>query len=292
MHDIIIVGMGISGITAAIYAKRANMDVLLIDKGMPGGLLNKIDKISNYPGLIDIKGEDFANLLEKQVKMLDIPYVLEEVKGFELDGDVKKVITSKKTYEAKKVILAMGRRPKYLGLSEEENLIGRGLSTCAVCDAYFYKDRDVAVVGTGDSALSEALYLANIVNHIYLINRREGFRGSKSLVDKVKNNEKIEIIYNANIKHMNKNDNKLSSIALDNGMDIPVCGVFLYVGYAPATDIVPKKILDDNGYIKVNEVYESSINGVYAIGDVVKKSAYQLITAAADGAKVILNLKK
>ena len=291
MYDIIIIGMGISGITAGIYAKRSNKKVLLIDKGMPGGLLNNIDKISNYPGVPEINGQDFAEILEKQVKSLDIPYVLEEVKSLELNGETKKVVTNKNTYEAKRIILAMGRKPKYLGLNNEKSLLGKGLSTCAVCDAFFYKNEDIAIVGTGNSALQEALYLANIVSHIYLINRRDGFRGEEMLVENIKKNPKIEIIYNANIKSMNEENNKLASITLDNGTTLNVKGVFIYVGYKPATEIVPKEILDENGYVKVNEKLETEIIGVYAVGDIINKDTYQLVTAAADGARVITNMK-
>ena len=291
MYDIIIIGMGISGITAGIYAKRSNKKVLLIDKGMPGGLLNNIDKISNYPGVPEINGQDFAEILEKQVKSLDIPYVLEEVKSLELNGETKKVVTDKNTYEAKRIILAMGRKPKYLGLNNEKFLLGKGLSTCAVCDAFFYKNEDIAIVGTGNSALQEALYLANIVSHIYLINRRDGFRGEEMLVENIKKNPKIEIIYNANIKSMNEENNKLASITLDNGTTLNVKGVFIYVGYKPATEIVPKEILDENGYVKVNEKLETEIIGVYAVGDIINKDTYQLVTAAADGARVITNMK-
>ena len=287
MYDIIIIGMGISGITAGIYAKRSNKKVLLIDKGMPGGLLNNIDKVSNYPGLIDIAGPSFASILENQVKTLDIPCIYEEVKTLNLDNDIKEVITTKNTYQTKKIILAMGRKPKFLGLQNEKELLGKGLSTCALCDAFFYKDEPIAIVGTGDSALQEALYLANIVKHIYLINRRDDFRGSLSLVDEVKNNSKIEIIYNANIVSMNKVNDKLSSINLDTGKSLNVKGVFIYVGYRPATEFIPQDILDKDGYIKVNDKLETPIKNVYAIGDVIKKDTYQLITAASDGARVI-----
>ena len=291
MYDIIIIGMGISGITAGIYAKRSNKKVLLIDKGMPGGLLNTIDKVSNYPGVPEITGPEFAEVLEKQVKALDIPYVLEEVKSLELNEETKKVITENNTYEAKKVVLAMGRKPKYLGLNNEKSLLGKGLSTCAVCDAFFYKNENIAIVGTGNSALQEALYLANIVGHIYIINRRDDFRGEEILVENIKKNPKIEIIYNANIESMNEENNKLSSITLDNGTTLNVKGVFIYVGYRPATDFIPKEILDENGYVKVNEKLETKIKGVYAIGDIINKDTYQLITAASDGARVITNMK-
>lgn len=292
MYDIIIIGMGISGITAGIYAKRSNKKILLIDKGMVGGLLNNIDKVSNYPGLINIEGPEFAAILERQIKELNIPFTFEEVKSLDLDSKVKKVITDKNIYDAKKVILAMGRKPKFLGLDNEKDLLGKGLSTCAMCDAFFYKDKDIAVVGTGNSALEESLYLSNIVNHIYLINRRDGFRGEASLVEQVKNNSKIEIIYNSNIKKVNTKDEKISSITLDNGTSIDVTGVFIYVGYKPATEFVPNIVLDDEGYVKVNEKLETEINGVYAAGDVIKKDTYQLITAASDGARVITNMKQ
>ncbi len=291
MYDIIIIGMGISGITAAIYAKRSNKKILIIDKGMPGGLLNSIDKISNYPGLIDITGPDFAQKLLEQVESFDIPYVLEEVVNLDLDGEEKIIKSTNNEYKSKKVILAMGRKPKYLGLDNEKDLLGHGLSTCAMCDAFFYKDKDIAVVGTGNSALQETMYLSNIANKIYLINRRDGFRGEEMLVEEVKNNPKVEIIYNANIKNMNEVDGKLKSITLDNGNSIDVSGVFIYIGYRPATEIVDKKILDENGYVIVNENLETPIKNVYAIGDVIKKDVYQLVTATSDGARVIYNMK-
>lgn len=291
MYDIIIIGMGISGITAAIYAKRSNKKVLIIDKGMPGGLLNSIDKISNYPGLIDITGPDFAQKLLEQVESFDIPYVLEEVVNLDLDKEEKIIKTTNNEYKSKKVILAMGRKPKYLGLDNEKDLLGHGLSTCAMCDAFFYKDKDIAVVGTGNSALQETIYLSNIANKIYLINRRDGFRGEEMLVEEVKNNPKVEIIYNANIKNMNEVDGKLKSITLDNGKSIDVSGVFIYIGYRPATEIVDKKILDENGYVIVNENLETPIKNVYAIGDVIKKDVYQLVTATSDGARVIYDMK-
>lgn len=291
MYDVIIIGMGISGITAAIYAKRSNKKVLLIDKAMPGGTLNNIDKVSNYPGLVDISGPDFAANLFKQIKTLDIPYKLEEVKSLKLTDNVKVIETTNNTYQAKNVILAMGRRPKMLGLENESSLLGRGISTCALCDAFFYKDKDIAVVGTGNSALQETLYLANIVNKIYLINRRDGFRGDSMLVDQIKSLDNIEIIYNANIKELNSENNKLSEIILDNNKHIKVEGLFIYIGSIPETKIVPEDILDSDGYVIVDKYLKTKLPGVYAIGDIIKKDVYQLVTAAADGARVISYLE-
>lgn len=291
MYDVIIIGMGISGITAAIYAKRSNKKVLLIDKAMPGGTLNNIDKVSNYPGLVDISGPDFAANLFKQIKTLDIPYKLEEVKSLKLTDNVKVIETTNNTYQAKNVILAMGRRPKMLGLENESSLLGRGISTCALCDAFFYKDKDIAVIGTGNSALQETLYLANIVNKIYLINRRDGFRGDSMLVDQIKSLDNIEIIYNANIKELNSENNKLSEIIFDNNKHIKVEGLFIYIGSIPETKIVPEDLLDSDGYVIVDKYLKTKLPGVYAIGDIIKKDVYQLVTAAADGARVISYLE-
>lgn len=290
MYDIIIIGMGISGITAAIYAKRKNQNVLLIDKSMPGGLLNNIDNITNYPGILSISGPDFAAVLLSQVQSLEIPYKLEEVTSLNLDKDIKIVKTSNNEYKASKVILALGRKPRFLGLENEQELLGRGVSTCALCDGFFYKGKDIAIVGTGNSALQEAVYLSKIVNKIYLINRRESFRGDATLVNEVKDLANVDIIYNSNVIKINKDSDKLSSITLSNNQTIPVSGLFIYIGYIPATQFLPSEILDENGYIKVSENLETPIKGVYAIGDCLNKDIYQLITAASDGAKVINNI--
>ncbi|MEG1892719.1 MAG: FAD-dependent oxidoreductase, partial [Bacilli bacterium] len=169
MYDLIVIGMGISGITAGIYAKRSNLNVLIIDKSMPGGLLNNIETISNYPGLSNISGSDFAMNLFNQVNELKIPYKLEEVQKVDLLNEVKSVTTNTDVYKAKNVVIATGRKPKYLGLDNEKSFLGRGLSTCAVCDGDFYKGKTVAVVGSGNSALQESLYLAKVAEKVYII---------------------------------------------------------------------------------------------------------------------------
>ena len=293
MYDLIVIGMGIGGITAGIYAKRGNLNVLLIDQGMPGGMLNNIEVVSNYPGLMNIKGIDFANNLLDQVKDLEIPYEYATVTNLLIEGDIKKVVTSKGEYNAKNVIIATGTKPKFLGLDNEKDLLGRGISTCATCDGAFYKDKDVAVVGSGSSALQESLYLARLCNKIYLLNRKDRFKGEKILETKVKNMPNIEIIYNVNIQKYNESDGKINSISLDNGKKLDVAGVFIYIGYKPNTDIFKDlNILDNEGYIAVNEKYETNIKGVYAIGDVIKKDIYQLVTAANDGIYAVSNISK
>ena len=293
MYDLIVIGMGIGGITAGIYAKRGNLNILLIDKGAPGGMLNNIERISNYPGLINIKGSDFANKLFEQVKDLEIPYKFEEVVDIKIEDDIKKVITNRGEYTTNNIIIATGTKPKYLGLDNEKDLLGRGISTCATCDGAFYKDKDVAVVGSGNSALQESLYLANICHKVYILNRKTGFKGEDILVDKVKNTPNIEIIYGVNIKEYNESDGKIESIILDNETKLDVAGVFIYIGYRPNTDMFKNlNITNMQGHIIVDENFETEIEGIYAIGDVIKKDIYQLVTASSDAIHAVSNISK
>ena len=293
MYDLIVIGMGIGGITAGIYAKRGNLNVLLLDSGMPGGMLNNIEQISNYPGLLNVKGSDFAEKLFSQVKDLEIPYKLESVKEIKVLEDKKVVVTNKGEYESQNIIIATGTKPKYLGLDNEKDLLGRGISTCATCDGAFYKDKVVAVVGSGSSALQESLYLAKIVKKIYLLNRKDVFKGEKILEKKVKSKENIEIICNVNIKEYHEKEGKIEKITLDNGQELEVDGIFIYIGYKPNTEIFKDlNILDDQGYVMVDDKYQTNIPGIYAIGDVIKKDIYQLITAASEGATAAINISE
>ncbi len=293
MYDLIIIGMGIGGITAGIYAKRGNLNVLMVDKNTPGGMLNNIEKISNYPGLINVKGSDFANILFEQVKELAIPYKLEEVINLKIEEDVRIVVTDKGEYRASNVIIATGTKPKYLGLDNEKDLLGRGISTNATLEGSDYRDSDVAVVGSGNSALQESLYLASICHKVYILNRKTGFKGEDILIDKVKNNPHIEIIYGVNIKEYQEIDGKITGIILDNDMKLDVKGVFIYIGYRPNTDIFKDlNITNLQGHIIVDENFETKIEGVYAIGDAIKKDIYQLVTAASDGIHAVSNISK
>lgn len=293
MYDVIIVGMGIGGITAGIYAKRANLNVLLLDKSAPGGLLNNIDLISNYPGFIDIKGPDLALKLFEQVKSIEIPYKLEEVIKINVNDEIKEVITNNNTYQTKNIIIATGTHPKYLGLDNEKELLGRGLSTCALCDGTFYKDKVIAVVGNGNSALQESLYLAKLAKKVYLLNRKDSFKGEEYLQDKVKNKDNIEIKYNVSITKYNEVDNKIESVLLSNNEEIKVSGVFIYVGYKANSELVNElDITNGDGRIIVDNNCETKIKGLYAVGDVNDKGIYQLITASNDGVIAIANINK
>ena len=284
MYDVIIIGMGIGGITAGIYGKRAGLNVLMFEKSAPGGMLQKIDKIQNYPGFSEISGPDLALNLFNQVKKVGVPFKFEEVIDVEITEEYKKVITKNGTYEAKNVIVATGRTPKYLGLDNEKDYLGRGLSTCASCDGNFYKGEDVAVVGSGNSALQESLYLANIVNKVYLLHRGVNFKGDDALVERVRNTQNIEIVDGVNIKKINEVEGKIESVTLDNEKTINVKGVFIYIGYKPDTEIFKKlDITNINGDIIVSENFETEIDGLYAIGDCAKKDVYQLVTAARSG---------
>lgn len=293
MLDIVIIGMGIGGVTAGIYAKRANLDVLMLDKSAPGGLLNNIDLISNYPGLTDIKGPDFAMKLMEQVESLEIPYKLEEVIEIKIEDDKKIVKTNKQEYECKNIILATGTEPKYLGLDNEKELLGKGLSTCAICDGSFYKDTEIAVVGSGNSALQESLYLSKLAKKVYLLNRKDNFKGEDYLQHKVKNTNNIEIIYNVSITKYNEVDGKIESISLSNGDSLKVNGVFIYVGYKANSHLVQDfNIINEEGRILADENCETKIKGLYAVGDVNNKDVYQLVTAANDGLLAAMHISK
>lgn len=293
MYDVIIIGMGIGGITAGIYAKRAGLNVLMFEKSTPGGTLTKIEKISNYPGYEEIKGVDLAMNLFNQVKKLEIPFKMEEVISVDASGDIKMVTTKNGNYQAKNIIVATGRVPKYLGLDNEKDYLGRGISTCATCDGFLYKGEDIAVVGSGNSALQESLYLAKLARKVYLLHRGNKFKGDDALVENVKNTNNIEIIGGVNVEKINEENGKINSVLLDNGNVINVKGIFIYIGYRPDTDMFKSlDITNINGDIIVDENFETEIDGLYAIGDCIKKGVYQLVTAASDGCIAVSNIEK
>ena len=293
MYDIIIIGMGIGGITAGIYAKRSGHNVLMFEKSAPGGILQKIDKIKNYPGYEEVSGVDLSMHLLNQVNGLQIPYKFEEVTHLDIQNDIKIVTTTKGVYQAKNVIIATGRTPKYLGLDNEKDYLGRGVSTCATCDGALYKGEDIAVVGSGNSALSESLYLANVAKTVYLLHRGTEFKGEDELVNKVKATPNIQIIDGVQVKKINETEGKISSVLLSNDQVLNVKGVFIYVGYKPDTEIFNNlNITNINGDILVDDVFETEHDGVYAIGDCIKKGVYQLVTAASDGCIAVSDIDK
>lgn len=278
-YKVVIIGSGIAGMTAGIYLKRGGINPLIIENKAPGGELNIIPKIENYPGYLSVSGPDLAMGIYNQVNNLNIDYLFRNIKSIDLN---KKIIDEEFEYDY--LIIATGRRPRMLCLENEEKLIGRGVSTCALCDGNFYKDKVVAVVGGGDSALTESLYLASICRKVKVIVRGSFFKGEKYLIDKVKEKDNIEIIYNSNVtKYLTEND-KLVGIVLNEDRKVCVDGVFLSIGSTPNGEMFD--VDKDGDYILVNNNYETSKSDVYAIGDVIKKEVYQLTTATAEASYV------
>lgn len=290
MYDLIIIGMGISGITAGIYAKRAGLKVLILEENTPGGVINNINKIENYPGFKSISGPDLAYSLFDEINELNIEYKIEKVTDIILEK-VKIIKTNNNIYHTQNILIATGRKALPLGIENEEKYFGKGISTCAICDGPLYKGKDVAVIGGGSSALSESLYLANIVNKVYLIHRRDEFRAEKTLVEELENINNIEIIYNNEVEKINEKDNRFAGIALKDGKVLDVAAMFVYIGYKPNTEFLENTAVKlDKGYIVVDNKYETNIKGVYAAGDVIKKDIHQIINAASEGAEASINI--
>lgn len=291
MYDLIIIGMGISGISAAIYAKRANLKVLMIESSAPGGTLNKITNVENYPGISSVSGPDFAFNLFTKVQELEIEYKIEEVT--DIITDTKTIKTKNNVYQAKNILIATGRRPKLLGLDKEEDLLGRGISTCALCDGALYKNKEVAVIGGGSSALAESIHLSKLVKKVYLIHRREEFRGEDTLVEEVKNINNIELVLNNEIKELKEENDILTGLILKDGQELNVSALFIYIGFIPNTSFIENSDIKlDKGYIIVDKDGATNISGIYASGDVTKKDTYQLINAASEGALASIKISE
>lgn len=280
MYDIIIIGAGMAGLTSAIYARRANKKVLILDKNGYGGQILESLQVDNYPGFSGISGYDLMTNVYNQVKNLGAEIEFEEV----IDIDKNKcVVTKKNKYFAKSIIIATGVISRKLGIDNEDKFKGRGISYCATCDGMFFKEKKVAVVGGGNTALEDVLYLSDICEKIYLIHRRDNFRGDNSTIDKILDKNNIEIKYNCNITNINGND-KLESIVLNNDEKIYIDGLFIAIGKSSINaDFLNIIERNDKGFIKVNN-YMTNIDGIFAVGDCIEKSLRQLVTAASDGA--------
>ncbi len=288
MYDIIIVGAGPAGLTAAIYGRRALKSVLVLEALSYGGqIINTLD-IENYPAAAHISGFDFATNLYNQVKELGAEVKFEKVTNITDMGDIKKVATAKNEYETKTIILATGADNRKLGLEKEDSLIGKGISYCATCDGNFFKEKDVAVVGGGNTALEDTLYLTDLVNKVYLIHRRDEFRGDPTIVEKLKEKNNVEFVYNSNVTKLISND-KLEAIEVTNKdgskKEISVSGLFVAIGKVPENENFKNLIsLDDSGYIIASEDCHTNIEGIFVAGDNRVKELRQLVTATSDGA--------
>lgn len=289
IYDSIIIGAGISGMTAAIYLKRYNLNVLIIEKEIPGGQISKASIIENYPGIEKIDGITLSTNLLKQIENLKLKLNYEEVKEIKEENNIKIVKTEKNEYKTKSIIIATGRRPKSLNIGEEK-YIGKGLSYCATCDGMLYKDKNVIVVGGGNSALEESLYLSDICKKVTILNRSNKLKADEILVNKVQTKENIEILYNEEIRNIKEENDKIIGIITKSNKEIICDGIFVYIGLTPNTEFLTE-IQKENEYILVNKNQETNIKGIYAVGDVTKKQLYQLVTAASDGAIAANHIK-
>lgn len=275
--DCIIIGAGIAGLTAAIYLKRAGKNVVIIEKSMPGGQILKTNSIKNYPGFLEIDGFGLIRKVLDQTNNLNIKIIKEEV----LEINNLEVKTNKNTYQTKNIILATGRKPRILGLENEEELIGKGISFCASCDGNLYKNENVAVVGGGNTAFEDAIYLSNICKNVTLIHRNNNYRAEEYLIEELKQKANVTFAPNEKVEKLNTKDGFLESIETNNNT-YKIKGLFVAIGQVPSI-IKIDSLNQENGYIIVNEKMETNIKGIYACGDCIKKDVYQLTTAAAEG---------
>lgn len=290
MYDLIIIGGGPAGLTASIYAKRFGLSTLLIEKIGIGGQTALTDLVENYPGFPEgISGIELVTRMEEQAKRFEVEFLIDEVIEVDFATEAKKIKTNSSIYESKGVIIATGANPKKLDVPGEKEFTGKGVSYCAVCDAYFYKNRNVLVVGGGDSAITEALYLTTFANKVYIVHRRDKLRAAHYLQDKAYKNEKIEFILNSVVKEI-KGEKRVNRVLINNlkenrDFEIEVSGVFIYVGLKPNSELFKDKInLDEKGFIITDDDMRTNLKFVYAVGDVRKKNLRQIITACADGA--------
>ena len=296
MYDIIIVGAGPAGLTAAIYGTRAHKKVLVLEAGSYGGQIVTTPSIENYPACPGVSGYDFATTIYNQALESGAKVKFEKVIDIINYNDKKEVVTNKKTYEGKTVILATGSDNRKLGIDREDYFSGKGISYCATCDGNFYKKKEVAVVGGGNTALEEALYLTDICKKVYLIHRRDSFRGEETLVRKLNKRENIEIIYNSNVTKL-IGRGKLEAIEITDNEDkkqrLDISGLFVAVGRIPENQGFSKIIdLNENGYVIASEDCHTNVDGIFVAGDNRVKQVRQLVTAEADGAVAALEAVK
>ena len=287
MYDIIIIGGGPAGLTAALYACRANKKTLVIEKETFGGQITFSPKVENIPGFISLTGNEFAEKLVEQV--LEQGADVESCEALEIrDGEVKTVVTDDGEYRGKAVIIATGARHRMLGIDGEERFVGEGISFCAVCDGAFYKDKTVAVVGGGNSALQEAILLADTAKKVYVVQNLDFFTGEKKLVDQLERLDNVEIILGVTVDSF-VGDNELEGVVIKNSagetQTLEIDGLFVAIGLIPQNDAFKNVVrLDGRGYAEVDESCEAETNGIFVAGDCRTKKIRQVTTAAADGA--------
>jgi thioredoxin reductase (NADPH) len=299
IYDLIIIGSGPAGLCAAIYAQRAKLSCITIERNyMSGGQVINTYEVDNYPGLPGINGFDMAQQFRAHAEKLGAEFVEAEVKKIELlEDDVKKIVTENDCFYAKSIIIATGAKHRTLSVKGEEELAGMGVSYCATCDGAFFKNKTVAVVGGGDVAVEDAIFLARACEKVYLIHRRDELRAAKVLQEAALAEEKIVPIWNSVVTEITGED-KVESIKLQNvttkeAKELSVVGIFVAVGIQPNTELFEEILnLDKNGYIEAGEDCKTSVEGIFAAGDVRTKPLRQIITAAADGANAVTSVQE
>ncbi|MHC9292469.1 thioredoxin-disulfide reductase [Mycobacterium sp. LTG2003] len=299
VHDVIIIGSGPAGYTAAVYAARAQLKPLVFEGTQFGGALMTTTEVENYPGFREgITGPELMDEMREQALRFGADLRMEDVDAVQLDGPVKTVTVGDETHQARAVILAMGAAARHLGVPGEEALLGMGVSTCATCDGFFFRDQDIVVVGGGDSAMEEATFLTRFARSVTLIHRRDEFRASKIMLERARANEKITFLTNTEITEI-EGDPKVTGVRLRDTVTgeeskLAVTGVFVAIGHDPRSELVRDQVeLDDEGYVKVagRSTY-TSVEGVFAAGDLVDHTYRQAITAAGSGCAASIDAER
>lgn len=298
MYEVLIIGAGPAGMTAAIYAARAGYKTAILEYGVPGGQAATTDMIENYPGFPEgIAGPELMMKFFEQTQTFGVEMIYEQVQSLEVSGNIKKVITDKQTIETKAIVIASGAKPRTLGIANENRLRGRGVSYCATCDGFFFRDQPVAVVGGGDTAVEEAMYLTKMCSSVTLIHRRDELRANRLAQSRAFANEKLHIIYDTVVDDIIGED-KVTQLKLRNKKTeeihtLDVNGVFVFVGYLPNAAFLPEELeVNEQGYIITDEEMATNIPGVFAIGDVRQKKLRQVTTAVGDGGAVMHGIEE
>ena len=290
MYDTIIIGAGPAGMTAALYAARSNLKVALLERGIPGGQMNNTADIENYPGYANISGPELAEKMFEPLENLGVEHLFGLVEKIEDRGDFKEIITEDERFEAKTVIIASGANHRHLGVPGEEDYNSRGVSYCAVCDGAFFRDEDLLVVGGGDSAVEEAIFLTRFAKSVTIVHRRDELRAQKVLQDRAFANEKIRFVWDSVVESIHGDERKVTGVTFKNVKTGEVSqaefgGIFIYVGLDPVSEFAADLgITDEAGWILTDHQMKTSVAGIYAVGDVRQKDLRQITTAVGNGA--------
>ena len=292
-YDVIIIGAGPAGISASIYLKRANVNCLLLESEAPGGLLNKIHKIENYPGFTDDTGSILAFRMYSQVESLGIDLKIEKVINIKSGNDSYEVFTKNNVFVSKYIIIATGKTPKKLEIKNSEKYEGKGISYCAVCDGALYRNKDIAIVGGGNAAIDTANYMSSIANKIYIINRSSNLRADQKGQEEIKKLENVNVLYNTKLKDIIGDDTGVQGVVLEDGTEINLSGIFVCIGQTNNSAFYQNlNLKTDNKGIVVDKDLKTTANNVYACGDSISKDLYQVVTATSEGAMVASNIIK